>query len=72
MDKITHKPYKRFKGWIRENDLTYADIAVFLGLNPTTIALKINGKSDFLLSEVQALKDHYKLDSNIFFTDDVA
>lgn len=72
MKKIIHKPYARFKGWIRENGLTYADIATFLGLNEATVSLKINGQSDFSLSEVQALKSHYKLNSNIFFTDDVA
>ena len=52
--------------------MTYADIATFLGLNEATVSLKINGQSDFSLSEVQALKSHYKLNSNIFFTDDVA
>lgn len=72
MKKIIHKPYAKFKGWIRENGLTYADIAQFLGLNESTVSLKINGHSDFLLSEIQALKSHFHLDSNIFFTDDVA
>lgn len=72
MKKMIHKPYARFKGWIRENGLTYADIAKFLGLNESTISLKINGSSDFLLSEIQALKSRFNLDSNIFFTDDVA
>lgn len=69
---MIHKPYARFKGWIRENGLTYADIAKFLGLNESTVSLKINGSSDFLLSEIQALKSRFNLDSNIFFTDDVA
>lgn len=72
MKRKTHKPYAKFKGWIRENGLTYADIARFLGLNTATVAQKINGGSDFLLSEIQALKQHYGLSSNIFFTDDVA
>ncbi len=72
MKQQTHKPYSKFKGWLRENNLTYADIADFLGINQTTVALKINGHSDFLLSEIQALKDEFSLDSNIFFTDDVA
>lgn len=72
MKKMIHKPYARFKGWIRENGLTYADIAKFLGLNESTVSLKINGSSDFLLSEIQALKSRFNLDSNIFFTDDVA
>lgn len=67
-----HKPYLRFKGWIRENGLTYSDIAEFLGITTTALSFKINGKSDFSLSEIQALKNKYNLDNNIFFTDDVA
>ena len=72
MKALIHKPYARFKGWIRENNLSYQEIAEFLGVNLTTICNKINGKSDFTLSEVNALKLKYKLDSEIFFTDDVA
>lgn len=72
MKNRTHKPYLKFKGWLRANNLTYSDIATFLGINQTTVALKVNGYSDFLLSEIQALMNEFHLDSNIFFTDDVA
>lgn len=72
MKGTIHKPYKKFKGWIRENGLSYQEIADFLGVNLTTICNKINGKSDFTLSEIKALKEKYNLDSAIFFTDDVA
>ncbi len=72
MKRETHKPYAKFKGWIRENGLTYTDIAQFLGLSTAAVTQKINGGSDFLLSEIQALKRRYGLNSEIFFTDDVA
>ncbi len=72
MGKKVHEPYVRFKGWMRENGKTYVDIAEFLGLNQATVCLKVNGGSDFLLSEVQALQEHYKLNKDIFFTNDVA
>lgn len=72
MKGIIHKPYTKFKGWIRENGLSYQEIADFLGVNLTTISNKINGKSDFTLSEINALKSKYELDSGIFFTGDVA
>lgn len=72
MKKMVHEPYTRFKGWLREHGLTYSDIALFLGLNEATVSLKINGQSDFLLSEIQALKDKYNLNSDIFFTENVA
>ncbi len=72
MKKIIHAPYSRFKGWLREKGLTYADLAVLLGLNETTVSLKVNGQSDFYLSEVQIIRKKYNLKSDIFFTDCVA
>lgn len=70
--KQIHNPYAKFKGWLRSNGLTYNDIAALLGLSVATVSAKINGKSDFLLSEIQAIKKKYQLDDNIFFTEDVA
>ena len=70
--KKIHPPYTKFKGWMRENGITYSDIAVFLGVAPSTVCLKVNGSSDFLLSEIQLLKNKYNLDNNIFFTPFVA
>ena len=72
MKKLIHAPYSKFKGWLRSNGLTYADLALVLGLNETTISLKMNGQSDFFLSEIKIIKKRYRLDSDIFFTDDVA
>ena len=68
----SHKPYAKFKGWLRANNLTYADIAKLLGLSTATVSSKINGKSDFLLSEVSVIRKHYNLGGDIFFTNDVA
>jgi len=70
--KLVHNPYAKFKGWLRSNNLTYKEIAELLGVSVTTVSAKINGQSDFLLSEIQAIRKHYRLDSDIFFTNDVA
>lgn len=70
--KKLHAPYFKFKGWLRENGLTYADLAFDLGLSEATISLKINGQSDFYLSEIRLIKKKYHLESDIFFTNDVA
>lgn len=70
--KKVHEPYDDFKGWLRSNRLTYSDLAVLLGLNEATISLKINGQSDFSLSEIQRIKNTYNLKSDIFFTSTVA
>lgn len=69
---LIHNPYANFKGWLRSNDLTYNDIAELLGLSVATVSAKINGKSDFLLSEIQVIKEKYNLESSIFFTENVA
>ena len=71
MKKI-HKPYNKMKVWLKDNNITYADLAVLLGRTETCIMHKINGYSDFTLSEVQAIKNEYNLSNDIFFTDDVA
>lgn len=65
--KNIHKPYQKFKGWLKSNDLTYKDISDILGVSVTTISAKINGQSDFLLGEIQVIKDMYGLSSDIFF-----
>ncbi len=65
--KVVHKPYNKFKGWLREHGLTYKDIGDFLGLSTATVNAKINGASDFTLGEVLALMKEYGLDRSIFF-----
>lgn len=70
--KTIHKPYTKFKGWLRSNDLTYNDVAELLGLSIATVSAKINGQSDFLLSEIRMIRKEYNLESDIFFAEDVA
>ncbi len=72
MNKKLHMPYKKFKTWIRENNLNYNKIGEFLGISAVAVCRKINGQSDFTLSEINALKMEYKLQSSIFFADVVA
>ncbi len=64
---LIHKPYASFKGWLRANGLTYSDVATLLGLSVATVSAKINGQSDFLLSEIQLIREKYNLASDIFF-----
>ena len=72
MTKIIHSPYMKFKGWLRENELTYSDLGNLLSINVATVSAKINGASDFTLSEIRLIRKKYALSSDIFFTDDVA
>lgn len=70
--KMIHNPYSKFKGWLRENNLTYKDIAELIGNSVPTVNAKINGQSDFSLAEVNIIINKYDLDSTIFFTKPVA
>lgn len=70
--KLIHKPYAKFKGWLRENGLVYKDIADLIGVSIVTVSAKVNGQSDFLLSEIQIIKSRYNLKDDIFFVDDIA
>lgn len=64
--KLIHEPYKKFRGYMRENDITLADLALLLGVTPTTVSFKINGKSDFYLNEFNKIKEHYKIGNEFF------
>lgn len=67
-----HPPYNKFKGWLREHNITYADVGKVIGRDEVTVCSKINGQSDFLLNEIKILKKKYHLDSDIFFENPVA
>lgn len=64
--KKTHPPYDKFKGFLTERGLTYRDVGDLLGITPTSVGAKINGRSDFLLSEVKKIKMEYKPERDIF------
>ena len=51
-----HQPYNKLKGAIREKELTYADVAQILGISKATLCRKINGESDFYMSEAEKLE----------------
>lgn len=70
--KKIHPPYNRFKVWLKDNAITYSTIATLLGITPTSVMNKINGQSDFLLSETQLIKSEYRLTDEIFSTEKVA
>lgn len=67
-----HKPYNKFKIWLKDRKITYSGIAELLGITPTSVMLKINGQSDFTLSEVRVIEIKYGINNEIFFTDDFA
>lgn len=61
-----HQPYNKFKGFALENGLTYADIGQTLGITSSTVSMKVNGYSDFYVSELKLLKQKYNMTEEIF------
>lgn len=53
---MLHQPYNKLKGVLREKDLTYEDVSKILGISKATLCRKINGGSDFYLSEVSKME----------------
>ena len=70
--KKKYTPYSKLKGWLKENGVKYSEIAELLGVNVTTVSLKINGQSDFSLYEAKVIMGRYNINREIFFADDVA
>lgn len=64
--KRIHKPYWKLKGLLCEKGVTYAQLGCLLGLTATTVSQKINGYSDFYLSEFQKIKDVYGVSNDSF------
>ena len=56
---LTHKPYQKLKGFALEKKITYKDIGNLLGITSSTVSMKINGYSDFYLSEQKLLKKEF-------------
>lgn len=66
IETMKHKPYLKFKGYLREKQLTYSDLAELLAVRTSTISQKINGQSDFYLSEVCVICNKFGIDCSFF------
>ena len=67
--KSIHKPYNKFKGKLREKELTYRDLAGILGISEVSVNHKINGTSDFFISEAKTIEQAYGISVSIFFAE---
>lgn len=70
--KKVHQPYNALKGKLRELGLTYQDVADTLGISTTAVSYKVQGVSDFYISEVSVLEKAFCLNHNIFFENKVS
>ena len=67
MEKKIHAPYNKLKGKLREKSLTYRDIAQTLHISEVAVSHKINGISDFYISEAKKLMTSFDINVDIFF-----
>ena len=64
---LYHEPYRKFKGFLRENEITYKNVAELLGISTQSTCDKINGKSDFFVSETDKICSMWNVDKNFFY-----
>lgn len=62
-----HKPYTKFKYFLTSRNISYEDLGRLLNVTATTIKKKIDGESDFYLSEQEKICTMFQLHPNIFF-----
>ncbi|NDO45440.1 hypothetical protein [Clostridium sp. MD294] len=62
-----HQPYNKFKGFLKEKELTYSDVGKVLNISVTAVLNKINGVSDFYVEEVKTLQSKYGMELSVFF-----
>lgn len=67
-----HAPYIKLKREFAAKGITYKDVAQAIHTTEATVMCKINGSSDFYLSEMIAICSTFDIDLNIFFEAAVA
>ena len=72
MKKRVHYPYERLKLALAGAGVTYKKVADLIGTSETTVQMKINGYSDFYISEQRKICEQWGIDPATFFADEVA
>lgn len=56
----------KFKGWLAENHIKQTEIADLLDISLQSVNMKVNGKSDFSMSQARTICKHYGISADIF------
>lgn len=67
-----HAAYIKLKRTFAANGITYKDVAKVIGTTEATVMCKLNGSSDFYLSEVLAICAAFNIEPALFLEADVA
>lgn len=70
--KKRHAPYTKLKRLFASRGITYKDVAKVIHTTEATVMCKINGDSDFYISEMRAICCAFGIDIAIFFAEEVA
>lgn len=63
---MKHTPYTLLKAALREKRITYRDISRLLKISTSAVSKKINGVSDFYVSEVMRMEEAFGLCNDFF------
>ena len=66
--KLTHEPYDGLKTLLFAKGKTYAQAASILELTPASFSQKMNGHSDFKITDIELLANELEFDPSIIFT----
>lgn len=61
-----HEPYNKLKGALREKGLKYSDVAKALKISETALGNKINGFSDFYISQIAIIENQFGIGLDVF------
>lgn len=67
-----HAPYTALKRALAGAGITYKMVADLLEVTETTVQLKINGYSDFYISEQRKICEKWGISPSVFFDEIVA
>ena len=62
-----YSPYIKLKHELSRKKISYLEVAILLGKSVRTISMKINGYSDFYISEQQKICDAFGIRQEVFF-----
>lgn len=65
--KRIHPPYFRFKKILKGRGITYVQLASLLNMSSGSVGDKINGFSDFYISEMEIIEEKLSIPHSVFF-----
>lgn len=68
MEKEVMPVFKKFKGYLKENNLIYKDVAKLIKSSATSVSRKVSGKTQWNWSELVLIKNNVIKDEELFLT----